>query len=175
MPSVKGYSQSCQSIRLEESAERVGTVKAWGGNAGTLPVGWVACDGSAVSRTTYAALFQAIGTAWGSGDGSTTFNLPDLRGRFVRGYDSTLTRDVDGASRTASNPGGNTGNLPGTVQGDQYRSHTHPTYNNASSGVFTGGNSNYITNVNPSGTNTQASGGNETRPINAAAVYIIKI
>ncbi len=53
----------------------------------TAPTGWLAADGSAVSRTTYAALFSAIGTTFGSGDGSTTFNLPDLRGEFIRGVD----------------------------------------------------------------------------------------
>ena len=52
--------------------------------AGTVaPPGWLVADGSEVSRTTYSALFQAIGTTYGSGDGSTTFNLPDLRGRVV--------------------------------------------------------------------------------------------
>lgn len=54
----------------------------------TAPTGWLAADGSAVSRTTYADLFAAIGTTFGAGDGSTTFNLPDLRGEFVRGYDN---------------------------------------------------------------------------------------
>lgn len=49
------------------------------------PAGTLYCDGSAVSRTTYAELFSAIGTTYGAGDGSTTFNLPDLRGQFVRG------------------------------------------------------------------------------------------
>lgn len=59
------------------------------------PGGWLACDGAAVSRTTYADLFAAIGTAFGAGDGSTTFTLPDLRGEFVRGLDSG--RGVDAA------------------------------------------------------------------------------
>jgi microcystin-dependent protein len=54
----------------------------------TPPSGYLECDGSAVSRTTYAALFAVIGTTWGAGDGSTTFNLPDLRGEFVRGWDN---------------------------------------------------------------------------------------
>ncbi len=53
----------------------------------TPPVGWLECDGSAVSRTTYANLFAVIGTTYGAGNGSTTFNLPDLRGEFVRGWD----------------------------------------------------------------------------------------
>lgn len=60
-----------------------GCVQAFAGN--TLPDGWLACDGSAVSRTTYAALFAVIGTLYGSGNGSTTFNLPNLVDRFVEG------------------------------------------------------------------------------------------
>lgn len=54
---------------------------------GTAPSGWLLCYGQAVSRTTYSALFGAIGTTWGTGDGSTTFNLPDLRGRVRAGRD----------------------------------------------------------------------------------------
>ena len=55
----------------------------YGGSS--APTGWILCDGSAVSRTTYATLFTAIGTAYGTGDGSTTFNIPDLRGRIAVG------------------------------------------------------------------------------------------
>ena len=51
----------------------------------TIPEGWLLCDGSAVSRTDYAKLFSAIGTTWGAGDGSTTFNLPNSIGRFAEG------------------------------------------------------------------------------------------
>ena len=53
----------------------------------TAPTGWLKANGAAVSRTAYAALFAAIGTTYGTGDGRTTFNLPDLRGEFVRGWD----------------------------------------------------------------------------------------
>lgn len=56
-----------------------GTIVQWGTN--TAPANWMICDGTAISRSTYASLFQVIGTTYGSGDGSTTFNLPDLRGR----------------------------------------------------------------------------------------------
>ena len=56
--------------------------------ADAAPAGWLECNGSAVSRTTYAALFAAIGTEYGVGDGTTTFNLPDLRGEFMRGWDN---------------------------------------------------------------------------------------
>jgi microcystin-dependent protein len=55
------------------------------------PNGWLLCDGSAVSRTTYAALYGVISTSYGAGDGSTTFNLPDLRGRMPAGKDATQT------------------------------------------------------------------------------------
>lgn len=53
----------------------------------TVPDGYLECDGSPVSRVTYSDLFSAIGTAFGVGDGSSTFNLPDLRGEFIRGWD----------------------------------------------------------------------------------------
>lgn len=60
-----------------------GTILDFGGTS--APTGFLLCDGSAVNRTTYAALFAAISTTWGVGDGSTTFNLPDLRGRAAIG------------------------------------------------------------------------------------------
>lgn len=63
-----------------------GSLTAYAGS--TAPTGWLLCYGQAVSRTTYASLFTAIGTAYGAGDGSTTFNLPDLRGRAVAGLDN---------------------------------------------------------------------------------------
>ena len=59
----------------------------------TAPDGWLECNGQAVSRTTYADLFAVIGTTFGVGNGSTTFNLPDLRGEFIRGWDNG--RNVD--------------------------------------------------------------------------------
>jgi microcystin-dependent protein len=61
----------------------LGTINAFGGS--TAPEGWLLCQGQAISRTTYADLFAVIGTAFGAGDGSTTFNVPDLRGEFLRG------------------------------------------------------------------------------------------
>lgn len=63
-----------------------GTVLPFAG--GVAPAGYVFCDGSAISRTTFSNLFAAIGTTYGVGDGSTTFNVPDLRGRVVAGFDS---------------------------------------------------------------------------------------
>lgn len=74
-------------LALPEITE-IGTVKAFVG--GTAPAGYLFCDGSAVSRTTYARLYAVVGNAFGGGDGSTTFNLPDLRGRTVAGMDKNV-------------------------------------------------------------------------------------
>ena len=63
----------------------VGQIVAWSGSGGSLPSGYFLCDGSALSRTTYAALFAIVGTTHGSGNGSSTFNIPDLRDRFIVG------------------------------------------------------------------------------------------
>jgi phage-related tail fiber protein len=59
------------------------------------PTGWLICDGSLISRTVYIDLFSAIGTTFGSGDGATTFALPDLRGEFIRGWDDDRSIDSD--------------------------------------------------------------------------------
>lgn len=74
-------------IRTNVDTERVGVVKDFAGN--TIPEGYLLCDGSEVSRDTYAALFTAIGTLWGGGDGLTTFNLPNINGRVAVGFDAT--------------------------------------------------------------------------------------
>lgn len=82
----------------------------------TAPGGWLLCDGSLINRTTYATLFAAIGTAHGSGDGSTTFALPNYAGRFLRGRANGSANDPDRASRTAAASGGLTGDNVGSVQ-----------------------------------------------------------
>lgn len=76
-----------------------GMVIAWSGTS--APTGWLLCDGSAVSRTTYSALFAIIGVTHGQGDGSTTFNLPDYRGQFLRGY--IALSSITGSGTAASN------------------------------------------------------------------------
>jgi microcystin-dependent protein len=84
----------------------------------SAPSGWLLCYGQAISRTTYADLFTAIGTVYGAGDGSTTFNLPDLRGRVVAGQD-----DMGGSS--ANRLTDQTGGLNGDTLGDTGGSETH--------------------------------------------------
>jgi microcystin-dependent protein len=76
----------------------------------TAPAGWLACDGQAVSRTTYADLFTAIGTTWGAGDGSTTFNVPPMFDRY---------------RRHRNTGGGNLAGAVGTLQGPLNLTHTH--------------------------------------------------
>jgi microcystin-dependent protein len=71
----------------------------------SAPTGWLKANGAAVSRSTYAALFSAIGTTYGTGDGSTTFNIPDLRGEFVRGFDDGRGVDSGRAIGTAQGHG----------------------------------------------------------------------
>lgn len=81
--------------RIDKSVA-TGTIVAF--VAATPPAGWLLCDGSAVSRTTYAALFAVLGTSRGAGDGSTTFNLPNLRGKTIVGVDPSDT-DLDTAGK----------------------------------------------------------------------------
>ena len=77
----------------------------------TPPTGWLKANGAAISRTTYSDLFSAIGTTFGAGDGSTTFNLPDMRGEFPRGWDDG--RGVD------------SGRAFGSAQTDAFQGHFH--------------------------------------------------
>lgn len=155
-----------------------GIIQAYGGTS--VPAGWLLCDGSAVLRGAYARLFTAISTAYGNGNGSSTFNVPDLRGLFLRGTDNMGTgaagRDPDASSRTALISGGNTGDNVGSYEPDEFASHTHaaPTANRATaldgSSNWAGGNTTTSGAVNGTG----GAGGSETRPINIYVNYIIK-
>lgn len=93
--------------------------------ARTAPIGWLKANGSQVSRTTYANLFNKIGTDFGAGNGTTTFTLPDLRGLFLRAMDEG--RGVDA------------GRAYGSLQGGQNSSHTHGAYSGVQSNDHTHG------------------------------------
>lgn len=166
----------------------VGAVMAFGNSS--CPTGWVYADGTAVNRTgTYAALFAAVGTSNGNGNGSTTFNLPDYRGYFLRGVDGGTARDPDASSRTAQTAGGNTGASVGSVQGYQLQSHHHAVWGStdtangstgaaaANSETISGTNvtagSQYV-NAGQASNYIQDTGGNETRPVNKYVLYCIK-
>lgn len=123
------YSQLPSSPYSEVSHNAVlfpaGVIVPFAGEVEQIPVGWMLCDGSEISRSEYANLYNAIGVCWGSGDGSTTFNLPDLRGMFLRGVSGDSGNDVDASSRIVLNDnGGNTGNHVGSYQGDAIRNIT---------------------------------------------------
>jgi len=115
-----------------------GAMLEYGGSA--APTGWLLCDGTAVSRTTYSALFAVLGTAYGAGDGSTTFNLPDRRGKFGVGVNGTYTRGSSGGSTTTSSAGSHdhTGNAGATtLSTSQIPAHTHT--GSTSTASLTGG------------------------------------
>jgi microcystin-dependent protein len=137
-----------------------GAVMAFAMNA--VPTGWLLCNGGFHSRTVYAALFVAIGTSYGSGDGSTTFTVPDLQGHFVRGFG------------TAAGSG-----AFGVKQDDDFKAHTH--------GFVSGRNYTVPTTTTGDGRardSTQGKvdtvvtfdngTGTETRPKNIAMLYCIK-
>ena len=152
----------------------------------TAPSGYLKCNGAAVSRTTYADLFNEIGTAFGAGNGSSTFNVPDLRGEFVRGWDDS--RGID------------SGRNFGTAQSDQNKQHNHsatstvtdPGHNHVyidqqahnegyrpwkagdnDCGQRNKNTSNAFTGISVS-TSIANDGGNESRPRNIAMMYVIK-
>jgi len=139
-----------------------GMVLPFAGSA--APTGWLECNGGAVSRTTYSALFAAIGTLWGIGDGSTTFNLPETRGEFIRGYDHS--RGVD------------SGRAIGVWQNESLRSHAHVYDTRSITGYAgdSGAGGGMTTAAAYDETRNRAStGGSETGPRNVAMMYIIKI
>jgi microcystin-dependent protein len=135
----------------------------------TIPAGWLECNGATVSRTTYATLFAAIGTDYGAGDGATTFQLPDLRGEFIRGADRG--RGVD------------TGRVVGSGQAAELGSHNHVSGARAegsspfvygSATVASGGRLDVTDGSSTISALTSNTGGAETRPRNVAMVACIK-
>ena len=171
----------------------------------TVPSGYLECNGAEVSRTTYSVLFAVIGTAYGTGDGSSTFNLPDLRGEFIRGFDNGRGADSGrsiATSQSAQNAShnhsmsvsGTTSNPTPTLTGDVRRISEGYRAQGTASGVFTkeldGNNS--ITgssstspvagfSMDATHTHTFSASGNtgdqggEARPRNIAMMYVIKI
>ena len=146
----------------------VGSVQFFAMSA--APAGWLVANGSAVSRTTYASLFAAVGTIYGAGNGSTTFNLPDLRGQFVRGWDA-----AGGTAR-----GCDVSRIFGTSQTSSFIFDGVDVYY-GNTGVQSGG-ENRITTGRPaqghayasSTPNTTAQGSQGIRPMNVALLPCIK-
>jgi len=136
--------------------------------ANSAPSGFLKANGATISRTTYAVLFAAIGTTFGVGDGSTTFEVPDLRGEFLRGWDNS--RGVD------------SGRTFGSSQTNSVQSHIHPVCNTATDNLNTGTFVKTISYLDPSsaaapfstGAQTSGNPGDETRPRNIALLACIK-
>ncbi len=175
------------------SSAFAGMIAPFAGPADKIPSGWLLCDGRTVSRTEYQNLYNAIGVAWGKGNGSTTFNLPDLRGMFLRGVSGTSGNDLDADSRVMlTNNGGNTGNNVGSYQSDAIRNITgqiggfaqhYNVINGLTNGAFVGINDNRWDGI---GTGDHDNGlvcfdasrvvptGSDNRPKNVYVTYIIK-
>lgn len=162
-------------LLLNPAAESAaGFIKAYGG--AVAPSGYLECDGAAVSRTTYAALFAAIGTVWGAGDGTTTFNVPNLENDFIRGASSTLNVGVKQAGSVEAHTHTITVNSGGA--------HTHGLnlQNFGSTGGSGGGSDDIgigtgLTSAS-NGTHTHTAtaanfGGTETRPRNGVVLFVI--
>lgn len=126
----------------------------------TAPTGYLKANGAAVSRSTYAGLFSAIGVSFGAGDGTTTFNLPDLRGEFLRAWDDG--RGVD------------SGRSLGSSQSGAFASHNHyfESYNLSRAAFDPGGLPFLFADSPPH--YTASVGGSETRPRNIALLACIK-
>ncbi|MGD1699486.1 phage tail protein [Dapis sp. BLCC M229] len=150
----------------------IGTILAYAGLvSGTAPLanaGWLICNGDEINRQEYPELFNVIGTLFGGGNSTSTYNLPDLRGRFLRGVDHGVGRDPDAATRTASASGGITGDNVGSLQEDEFKEHTHKTQEIIRGPGFSGD----YWSFNPS--QTGPAGGKETRPKNIYVNWIIK-
>ncbi|MBX2831277.1 MAG: tail fiber protein [Rhodospirillales bacterium] len=143
----------------------------------TVPDGYLICDGSAISRTEYTELFGALGTVWGAGDGTSTFNIPDLRGEFMRGFDAG--RGVDDGRVFGTQQEFAIENITGRFGGSALRGG-----NDVFEGVF-GDNIEGLLSQSPGASIYEPYGidfdasrvvntANETRPRNVAITYAIK-
>lgn len=176
-----------------------GAVIPFAGNV--APEGWLACDGRAISRSTYASLFNYIGTIYGNGNGSTTFNIPDLRDEFVRGASATRPVGASEGDQFRSHSHSGTTNTTGShkhtgstdTTGEHSHTYTRSNYVNDNSGpnglgadgemtsyeTDKKGNHSHSLSVDNAGNhshslNISSAGGAETRPRNIALLYCIK-
>ncbi len=188
------------AIEVFNRLQPAGTIIASG--ATVTPQGYLYCNGAAVSRTVFSDLFNAMGTAFGNGDNVTTFNVPDLRGQFLRGQDDATGQDPDASSRFAP-LGGNVGDAVGSYQTNVYESHNHSQNahthslsphvhnvglsNGSPGGILAiqptltaalvsvpGLTGNGTDGISGTTATNNASGGNETRPDNAYVRHYIK-
>jgi microcystin-dependent protein len=162
----------------------VGTVISYMGDASPVDKGWIMCDGRSISTTDYPELWDAIQNSYGS-SGTGYFNVPDLRGMFLRGADPTGVQDPDSASRTSPVPGDTSIVAAGTVgsrQGHQLLNHVHQWDQNYGNITDQGndinvqlaaGSPNRTANLPTQPATLCDGGGGETRPSNVYVNYLI--
>jgi microcystin-dependent protein len=154
------------TIYLIGNSVPAGQIISWGGIA--APSGYLLCDGTAISRSTYSALYRSIGTTWGVGDGVTTFNLPNLANMFLRGAGSSVVGTYE-ADIFGSHTHTDSGHIHYSQPGTDFMSNTPGV------GVYASGSFGTTTNtVATSYANLQNSGGSETRPKNYRVLYCVK-
>ena len=119
---------------ISSGVSNIGEIRQFAGS--TAPVNWLICDGSAVSRDTYSELFAVIGTTYGSGNGSTTFNIPDLRGRFPIGSNTTYPIGTTGGESEHTLSSGELPNIQGQARMAWGDSSSAGVMVTAASGVF---------------------------------------
>lgn len=139
--------------------------------ASAAPAGWLKCNGAAVSRTLYAALFNEIGTTYGAGDGATTFNIPDARGEFLRSWDDSRGVDAGrtiGSTQNDAMQGHQHQKTGGYIGGSSSAGIYYDSTNNAGPGVMT------TDALVTDGTNGTPRTASETRPRNVTMLACIK-
>ncbi|HUM50254.1 MAG TPA: tail fiber protein [Chitinophagales bacterium] len=174
-----------------------GFIMPFAGDSSKIPNGWFLCDGREISRSQYSALYAVILDNWGRGNNSTTFNLPDLRGTFLRGRDGSAGNDPDNTASTnngtdgkryAKYTGGNIGNNVGSYQNDAFQGHWHhlkspgDSYNaQGNTAIFTTPRGaiwqyegDYCQTPVSDGTNGAPRISSESRPKNASVNFLIK-
>jgi len=148
------------------------------------PNGWLECDGSEISRVSYANLFAIIGTNWGAGDGSTTFQLPDLRGQFLRGWDHGRGIDSGRAFASTQDSQNKLHNHGGFTSFSGNHSHSYNVPNFTVANVGAGNIVSVTGKVEETRSTAMAGvhqhqilsdGGAEARPRNSTVLYAIKI
>ncbi|OOQ59954.1 phage tail protein [Mucilaginibacter pedocola] len=154
----------------------VGTIMPFMGNstkmAGLAASGWLHCNGDQVNKDQYAALFDMI--EYSCGGSGVNFNLPDLRGMFVRGVSAGSGRDTDAGSRRKQGTNDTVGDVPTSWQGDEFKSHHHSTKVWVNHNKVIRDDGSNITPANEERTvDSNDVGGSETRPKNVSAYYII--